>query len=351
MSSPHWLPLVLLGCLTTLGLSQSPTWEHSGRWQLSLEQDTNVKESPKEAESAGSLRLFADFQAQRPGGRSRAEISLQGAWQSYGRHREEAKLMADVHTTVLWRVAARWELGAQGVLRGKLWLYDRPDHLFSSLLVFAEGRLPAQLGLRGSVAQESMNYAGSTFYDQTGWRGAVQAFRAVSARLVVIVEAGLERSRMDRPALRYEESSKRWWPLPCEQVDRGAHGGVFFQLQALGHWRAGYQYERSRSNSFGYSYVRQRLQVLGATRFSQKVLLRLFGALQRKRYAEVLGPWIPIGLDTEREQSNLLLMDVSRELAQGYRLLLRISWYDNESLIRGRYYQKGLFSLSLERRF
>ena len=81
------------------------------------------------------------------------------------------------------------------------------------------------------------------------------------------------------------------------------------------------------------------------------VLMRLFTGLQRKQYAEELDKLIVTELDSEREKSNFIILDFSKDITQQLSALVRLSYYYNESPIPGRYYRKQLSSLSLEYRF
>ena len=112
-----------------------------------------------------------------------------------------------------------------------------------------------------------------------------------------------------------------------------------------------YLYQNNSSNSYGFSYNYHRLTVSTATPLIKGFLMRVFGGWQQKNYTQALDKVIVTELDSERENSNFLIIDISKDLTTSLSFLIRQSWYDNESPIPGRYYQKRLTSCLLEYRF
>ena len=112
-----------------------------------------------------------------------------------------------------------------------------------------------------------------------------------------------------------------------------------------------YMYTDNRSNSYGFGYTRHRLQALFGARLPSDFLLRIFAALQQKKYTDDLDPFFPLELDTEREESNFAVVDLSHRLFTSVNGIVRFAWYDNESPIRTLYYNKFSVSFSLEYAF
>jgi hypothetical protein len=112
-----------------------------------------------------------------------------------------------------------------------------------------------------------------------------------------------------------------------------------------------YLFQDNNSNSYGFSYQFHRLTFSTATHLSKSTLLRLFGGVQRKKYAQPLDKLITTDLDSERELGNFLIFDLSQDFNQSLSIVFRYSYYYNESPIPGRYFQKQLSSCSIEYRF
>jgi hypothetical protein len=104
----------------------------------------------------------------------------------------------------------------------------------------------------------------------------------------------------------------------------------------------------NRSNSFGYDYTRFRASGLLGFRPAKNWLLRAAGTLQRKRYRDDLARLNIRDLDTEREQSNFLVFDISRDFSAEISLLARAAIYNNESTVPGVFYRKMLYFTGLE---
>ncbi|MCR4439526.1 MAG: hypothetical protein QHJ34_15865 [bacterium] len=342
---------LLIGCAAGVNFAEQPLWQRSTRVQLALEQDNNIKESPTQPEGAPSLRFLLHCRGQGQHGKTAADFSLQLVCQGYWQHLEENKAVGELAAGGTWFASQRWSLGGRGSLRLKTFLNGGLTYLASTVTAFAHTQLPAKISATASLSGESLDYSGSSEYDSQGWGAELVLSRPVAAWLRVGATMGGQQGSLDRPAYTYDRATDRWSTLPDRHRDRSFHGGARLEVHRRGQWAIAYLYERTSSNSYGYGFLRHKVSLLGAVRLHEKVLLRLYGLLQRKRYAEEVGPTVPMGLDTEREQSNVLVVDFSRPLSARLTAILRLAWYDNESLVRGWYYEKSTMSLSLERRF
>ncbi|MBC7187462.1 MAG: hypothetical protein H5U38_10545 [Calditrichaeota bacterium] len=342
---------LLIGCAAGVNLAQQPLWLSSTRLQLALEEDNNIKESPAQPQGAPSLRLLLDCRAQGQGRRMAGDFSLELGYQGYWQHPEENKAVGELTAGGSWFAGQRWSLGGRGSLRLKTFLNGGLTYLVSTLTGYAKTRLPLETSLTASLSCESLDYSGSSEYDSQGWGAELVLSRPLAEWLRVAATMSEHQWSLDRPAYSYDRATDRWSALPDRQRDRCIQGGARLEVHRKGQWAVAYLLERTSSNSYGYGFLRHKVSFLGGVRLPEALLLRLYGVLQRKRYAEEVRPVVPMGLDTEREQSNVLIVDLSRPLSDRMTAILRLAWYDNESLVRGWYYRKSTASLSLERRF
>ena len=72
---------------------------------------------------------------------------------------------------------------------------------------------------------------------------------------------------------------------------------------------------------------------------------------QKKNYRDTLLPFLPIELDTEQEENNFYVLDLSRDLWPEITAVVRWAWYKNESPWANLYYKKTLLQTFLEWRF
>jgi hypothetical protein len=99
-----------------------------------------------------------------------------------------------------------------------------------------------------------------------------------------------------------------------------------------------------------YDFDRWRVNGLLGFRPARRWMLRTAVMLQHKRYRKELPPIYLIDLDTEREQSNFVVVDLSRDLTAVISLVARAAFYDNESTVRSLFYQKTLYFAGFELR-
>ncbi len=346
------LVLVLVAAgFSAAASAQEATWHRHSRLQLGVEQDSNIKEAAEGAEAAPSLRFLLDLGRRRQLARSTFELSLQGGCQAYWQRADEDKAVGELRVGASWPLAEMWDVGARAFLRLKTFLRGGPDYAHSTFTALAQGRLPARMALVLSCTREWLDYAGSSLYDAHAWGTEMSVSRALCGSFTATATCGVEWWCLDRPALAYDRDLRLWRALPQQHADRLISGGVRCELHKLGQWALGYLYEENESNSYGYSYAQHRVSLLAGVRLSRGLLLRTYALLQRKRYTDPAAPALPVGLDTEREQSNVWVVDLSRPLGNRYTAIFRLARYDNESLVRGRYYQKVLVNVSIERRF
>jgi hypothetical protein len=136
-----------------------------------------------------------------------------------------------------------------------------------------------------------------------------------------------------------------------KQKDKNRYVSLQWRYQKKWLLSIEYLFQNNSSNSYGFSYQFHRMTLSTAIHFKMGILMRLFAGLQRKKYAEALDKLISADLDSEREKSNFIILDFSKDITPHLCALIRLSYYYNESPIPGRYYSKSLSSCSLEYRF
>ena len=341
--------LFFLGCPTVL-LSQSSPWLIHHRLQMGLEHDSNVFESRRNPSAAAATRLAYHGQMKRPGNRWQFQAMGAGIVQVYPQATLDDKWTGDVQLRATWLPRPRWlvQVGYVGFLK----MY------FKSNLDFAH--LTSDVRLQRAVSDRS--------YAALVWESTRLDYRYFdsfdfTARRVGVVLGGRVRDgwltelALSRRAVQYLRPATRIGRVgeveyqPFRQKDR--QWIVRWQLSARQRlfWQASVEWLRNRSNSFGYSQDRLRGSLIIAWPLNTHLLARVALLFQYYRYHEPILPAFPIELDVERNESNFLVADLSYNLTDNTNLLLRLAWYNNESAIRGLFYQKILLFAGLERRF
>ncbi len=140
-------------------------------------------------------------------------------------------------------------------------------------------------------------------------------------------------------------------PLNKDQQDDNPYVSIQLSYQKGMLCTLEYQFQRNLSNSYGFSFIQHKVTLSLIRSLPKGFMIRIYGSIQRKNYDAVLSRAFLTELDTEREISNFLILDCSKEISTSLSLLIRLSFYENESPVPGRYYQKTLTSISLECRF
>ncbi len=342
--------LVFLLWFSPVLQAQAPAWTARHWLQAGLEHDSNVFESRRDPAAAAATRLAYHGQVRRTGARWQWQALGSAVAQVYPQVSREDKWTGDAQLRATWLPRPRWlvQVGYAGFLK----MY------FNSNLDFAH--LTSDLRLQRALTQRS--------YAALVWESTRLDYRHFdrfdfTARRVGVVVGGrlrdgwLTELALSRRAVQYLRPATRIGPAgeveyqPFRQKDR--QWIVRWQLSARQRlfWQASVEWLRNRSNSFGYSQDRLRGSLIIAWPLNTHLLARVALLFQYYRYHEPTLPAFPIELDVERTESNFLVADLSYNLTNNTNLLLRLAWYNNESAIRGLFYQKVLLFAGLERRF
>jgi hypothetical protein len=325
-------------------------WQLSNRFQIGAEHDDNIFESSARPTAAYSGRLLFSSRADRVWQRTQLLFAYSGGLQTYNAHADENKLTNEANAEARWNVN-RW-CQIRGSLNGTIKIYFNGPNDFgttqSALNVVLQ--LPRRWGLRLTTSSSRLDYAESDGFDYLGRSFGATVRRPFADWLVA--EGGVEHARLDYLRFAYDYAQNGFWfstgkkqrDTQTGAVARVIIGRKFF-VNLSGEWH------RNSSNSLGYDFERLRLSLIAAIRLAPRWLLRVAALRQQKKYLEALPPILPIELDTERNESNFIVADVSYDLSPQLGWLLRAAYYDNEAAIRGLFYQKAVFFSGMEYRF
>lgn len=325
-------------------------WQFTNRLQVGAEHDDNIYESSRRATAALSSRLFFRSRTERTWRKTQLGFAYAGGLQTYPNHADENKLANELDAELRYRLA-RW-CEVTGSLRGTVKVYfNGPfDFATSQSALRVATTLPHQWWLAVSIASYRLDYAESDGFDYLGRSLGVTVRRPITSWLVGEGDLQIARLRYLRPAYA-DTPAGIWFALGDEQQDRqtGAMARLIIGRRFLVH--LGGEFQRNVSNSFGYDYHRWRWSMIAAFRLTPRWLVRLAALRQHKKYKDALPPVLPIELDTERNESNFFVGDVSYDISRDIGWLLRAAYYDNEAAVRGLFYQKTLVFSGLEYRF
>jgi hypothetical protein len=335
-----------LSLLASTTMAQS-TWRTHHRLQVGYERDSNVLEAINHEQGADNLRLLLDLKAQRRG----LSLAYQGGYQLYPGYAEENKLANEFSVGLQHRIAANVDIGVQVWARLKIFLNSDQDLARGNWQPFVQWTLSSNTSLRTGYRQDVLDYARSDYFDYDSPGFFLQWRQRLFANWTIVPTISLNQNRFQRTAQRLWGSTPGLMMEAVRQQDDITTAGVYNEWL----WRSlllslNYTWQQNRSNSYGYNYDRHGVTVM----FTEQLgafFVRGYMTWQKKKYRDALLPFLPIELDTEQEENNFYVLDVSRDLWPDITAVVRWAWYKNESPWANLYYKKTLLQTFLEWRF
>lgn len=331
--------------------STPPMWNINNRLQIAYEYDDNVFESLKRPKDDKSLRVMYDARGRVKLDRVSIQMGYQGGCQVYQQVETENKLVNDLNATITVRMSNWLQLSAQGSARLKVFLDRDNDYYYGRWQVYFQTHLPWDLTVKSGYSEEALDYQRTNFYSYYSPGFFLQTLKKLGSNVTLLPQFSWSATRFQRTAFSQNSINYSFWPESYRQRDEIITLSVGLEwLWSSLLVNVFYLYEIDDSNSYGYSYNRH-IVSLSFVKNIHGFYLRGYGTIQKKKYQDDLLPFYPLQLDTEKEESNFIVLDISRDLYSFMALVLRAAWYKNESPWASLYYQKRLLSLGAEFRF
>jgi len=347
-------PWLFIVCFIHVDSSHSQVNDHKwllkNRVQSGIDYDTNLEESRTDRHSDGLVRFIWDSQAKHYNKTYLVNLQYHGGFQYYLHTPSEHKMTHDLSGALAYQLSKRIRFGTR--LWGRLKYFNRHDwHYFlnTSELFLSLHILPFQSTI--GYENEALTYLNYNIYNFNAHNFYFLFTKRFAGYFSTHLKMGYRAFDYQREAVSPESTTEYLVSLNKEQQDDNPYVSIQLSYQKGVLGTLEYQWQRNLSNSYGFSFLQHKLTLSLISSLSKGFLIRIYGSIQRKNYDEVLSRAFLTELDTEREISNFLILDCSKEIATWLSLLIRLSFYDNESPIPGRYYQKTLASISLEYRF
>lgn len=347
--------LLILLILLHFGVSfgQSSTWRLNNRLQTGYEFDSNIRETSSDTLGEigdSSLKFLFHSRALRTSPKMRLQFSYQGGLQTYFQNSIENKLINDVDAAALFRLQS-FVFGLTGSGRLKIYLNDILDYSSGSLGLLLQ--LPGVLQLNNEIGLQTagLTYQNFAPFDYSQNRLWWKISRKFGRNWLGLLDFAGSQVKYDRRALAFTPPDTTFRALDENQRD----DNYALRMQ-LNYTRSflltfSYTFQRNTSNSAGYDYTRHQFQLIIGVPLPHAIWLRGFMAAQLKHYDTVALPDLPTDIDTERNESNFFVLDISKDLQPNLSGLLRFAYYNNESVLRSQFYSKFLITTGLDFRF
>ncbi len=344
--------LIILFLQASIAVAQNShdNWQWKNRLQFGVDFDSNVEETRVNKETDGLSKFILESQAKITSPSYHIHLQYHGGLQYYFQTSAEHKMTHDLGGTFVYQILPKMRFGTR--LWGRLKYFSGYDwHYFikSSELFFTFNVLASQL--TSAYENEGLNYLNYHRFNFNTHHFYLALAKRFTQPLTGRLKFGYRLINFQRKAISPKSQEIYIDYLNFRQQDDHYYFSIQGSIQKKILSNLEYQFARNLSNSYGFSYREHRVTLSLVCPLHHRLLLRMYGGWQRKKYDEALSKIISTELDTERELSNFFITDFSTDLTNNLSLLFRYSWYNNESPVPGRYYQKTLLSCSLEYRF
>jgi len=334
-----------------------------GRLQLSAGRDSNPLETVSETLPEGEetehdffyrIQGESEFTLRSQASNRRLGLSMRGFLERYDRLPREARAQAET------RLQGDLPLGSRGALlrfdagwRARTYP-DSTQRNFQRSWGSLRSRF--KLGPRGALQPRielwSQDYDRTRERDQIGTDFELAYELAVRRNLSATLGLEVGGIRFQRKSLQVEKrDGKSTVTLGPDQRDdhRLVRIGARYLSRML--VQLEYGFRSHRSNSIGSSFRRHEVRWLLSRSLPWGWSGQAYGSLESTTYTdEDLADLIVIRVGEEEEASddnNVFALQVGRPLLEGWRLQVRHSWYRNESLLVGDYYEKRVWTFAL----
>lgn len=347
------LLLFLCFCRNQTSIAQNKSkWRIKNRLQVVYEFDNNIREVPQPLDRTedSSLRFLFHSQAVRNSPKLRLVFGYRGGLQPYFENAIENKLINEFNFSAAFKLD-KVVLGTRGAGRLKNYLNDVLDYATGSAELFFQFPAIARFGNEIAVTGSNVNYQNFSTFDYSEWQFKWKLWRKLSPRLTWSLEFAGKQISYIRTILETDIGQS---VLPFVDVELDDHNYILkTQLNYSKSFlvNLSYTFQHNDSKIAQYTYYKHQFTLVFGFPLRDSVWLRGYGAAQFKDYRDDAFDFFPIDIDTEKEQSNFFVLDLSKDLNPGLTALVRLAYYNNESIERGRFYRKTLLTLGFDYRF
>ena len=316
------------------------SWKSDQRILLGLEIDDNIAESLYRPASDGSLVLTYENKSALHHPNNSLLLAYSGGLQLYQNYGSENKSIHEA-TARFQYYYRNVSLGLHALGKSK-YLFDKNgDYSLLYVNPFARISLNKRLALIPGFKYETLRYAHFPDFNYAGEFFSLLMTANVHHNISINPEASFGNIHLNRPAYRLTPPDQ-WIPQHANHEDDYINAGVLVDWYVRGLLiNAGYYFQTAKSNSDGFSFDKHLVKFILVKQLG-RYFIKGFCTLEKKNYTDKTVPSLPIDIDTERRQSNYIVVDLSRELWTKTTLTFRLAWYTNESLLPEKYYQKTL---------
>ena len=345
------------GAYLLLVLGSTPAcggdFELESRLRLTSGYDDNIFEEAREptADEVVGFSFYLRAKSMRSDRRS-LRLDYRGGYRKYLSCSAETRFVHEIEGRGKARLGSRGAVGVSSTVRFKHFPASSRDSWRGLGEIWLQWIFFGEISGKLYYGPSFLDYSTYEFFDYVDYEWGISFCTRISPRLQIGIGSSFNRITYQRSALDYEEFVPEGLTEKAEeQIDHLYGIALFFEYYRGFFLRCDYSFEKDRSNSFGYSYRRHYVHLVLARDFVYQSLIKVYSAVQFKSYLEPVEQLLLLNLDTEGEQDNLFVVELSRGVSSRWSAFVRFRWTKNESLVRDRLYEKRFTSIGMEYQF
>lgn len=309
-----------------------------------------MERDPRRQDRFLRLQIDAEPNRIRWGAQSLA-LRFRGLTERYDRFSSDSRLQGEGNLEIqrgLRRGAVVW---VKSRLDGRLYPKDSDRNYHRASLALGFGR-----PLRGGWFALSPSYRALDFrrtppFDRRAQALTIDYRRPIQSNLEVSVGSEFEWSRFGSEAFKKVLGECKWDTLGRDRRDRARELRVGVHYTKILLLECGLTWKSIRSNTFGFSVGRKRVEAAVSGWLPGRVLFHIRGRAEATSYhdrgLDVCFLAVPGDEQEAREDNNSLLVRMRRPVRRGLALEGRVAWFKNESLLVGSFYRKVTATVGL----
>lgn len=309
------------------------------RISAGLENDSNVDESTDSAKTAQSMLLTVHSQFSADFWPIQLALNYSGAFQHYGVQAAD-KTIHEPSGVLQIQLRPRLYGGIQELIRIKRFSGNFKDYSLIHHQPFLQYFVTPTVSLQYQYQRQILDYSTLSYFNFKANLHSLTAGWQLNDTMKFTSRFWQKSTFYSREILTFENE------LDSQQID--INTGGLISLDWTPHRvliNFIYSYEHANSNQYGFDYSRHAISCIAGFLFEQFYFTALL-AWQFKDYA-YSDSLNPVYWDSETNENNQLVIELSRDLKSCCTAAMRLGWYRNESVFANLYYDKFLLTFRL----
>ncbi|MFQ6617309.1 MAG: hypothetical protein ACE5QV_01365 [Fidelibacterota bacterium] len=319
------------------------------RFSTGIKYDSNVFETSQNPALDQAIRISGNLTFRKYWKRVLVKIDFQSGGEKYFENIIEDRVINELDLILEYRIISKISGGIEARGWLKNYLNRKFDYHTDIFKIYYRFPLWIKTGLKLTFAYFTLNYLNPSSFDIR------EPFAEILFNIPVTkyLNTGIKyiSGRSNYPLQNSLVLSDGGLVLKTDNIKRRDNfkKGIFYLTYTRKIFmNMEFNYRNLSSNSYGQTFRELAGLMLMTRKLGNKYYIKLFISSQIKKYSESYPDTIIIEMDPERNEQNIFLMELDRNISPNLIFKMGTGWYKNESKFRDRYYRKFLFTIGAE---